>query len=57
MVKLHADGDKVSLLECTPNLLVSERDQAWADEWHRRDLWVERSLAFGMSASSRTRTS
>lgn len=49
MVKLHADGDKVSLLECTPNLLVSERDQAWADEWHRRDLWVERSLAFGMS--------
>lgn len=49
VVKLHADDGQVSLMECTPNLLVPERDQAWADEWHRRDLWVERSLAYGMS--------
>lgn len=49
VVKLHADGGQVSLLECTANLLVPERDQAWADDWHRRDLWVERSLAYGMS--------
>lgn len=49
VVKLHAEDDRVSLLECTPNLIAPERDQAWSEEWHRRDLWVERSLAFGMS--------
>ncbi|MEF7613837.1 helix-turn-helix transcriptional regulator [Aquincola sp. MAHUQ-54] len=49
VVKLHGDSGQVSLLECTSNLVVPERDQAWADEWHRRDLWVERSLAYGMS--------
>jgi len=49
VVKLHADDGRVSLLECTPNLMLPERDQAWAEEWHRRDLWVQRSLAYGMS--------
>ena len=49
VVKLHGDGGQVNLLECTPNLQVAERDQTWADEWHRRDLWVERSVACGMS--------
>lgn len=49
VVKLHRDGGEVSLLECTSNLVVSERHQAWADDWHRRDLWVERSVAYGMS--------
>lgn len=49
VIKLHGDGGEVSLLECTRNLVVSERDQAWADDWHRRDLWVERSVAYGMS--------
>lgn len=49
VVKLHGDGGRVDLLECTSNLVVSERDQAWADDWHRRDLWVERSVAYGMS--------
>lgn len=49
VLKLHGDGGQVSLLECTSNLVVSERDQAWADDWHRRDLWVERSVAYGMS--------
>jgi DNA-binding CsgD family transcriptional regulator len=49
VVKLHAGDRQVSLLECTSNLVVSARDQAWADDWHRRDLWVERSLAYGMS--------
>jgi len=47
VVKLHGEHGQVSLLECTSNLVVSERDQAWADEWHRRDLWVERSVAHG----------
>ncbi len=47
VVKLHGVDGHVSLLECTSNLVVPERDQAWADDWHRRDLWVERSLAHG----------
>ena len=49
VLKLHGQGARVNLLECTGNLIVSEREQAWADDWHRRDLWVERSLAHGMS--------
>lgn len=49
VLKWHGDGGQVRLLECTANLLVPERDQAWADDWHRRDLWVERSLSYGMS--------
>jgi len=49
VLKLHGEGGWVDLLECTDNLIVSGREQAWADEWHRRDLWVERSVAHGMS--------
>lgn len=49
VLKLHGDGARVNLLECTENLMVSERDRAWADDWHRKDLWVERSVAHGMS--------
>lgn len=49
VVKMHGESGEVRLLECTGNLIVSARDQAWADDWHRRDLWVERSLAFGLS--------
>ena len=49
VLKLHGEGARVHLLECTDNLMVSERDQAWADDWHRKDLWVERSVAYGMS--------
>nr|WP_298728520.1 helix-turn-helix transcriptional regulator [uncultured Steroidobacter sp.] len=48
VLKLHGDGAWVNLIECTENLIVSEREQAWAEHWHRRDLWVERSLAHGM---------
>lgn len=48
VLKLHGDGARVNLLECTGNLMVSEREQAWADDWHRKDLWVERSVAYGM---------
>lgn len=49
VVKLHGADAQVSLLECTDNLVVSEPQRAWADDWHRRDLWVERSVAYGMS--------
>jgi DNA-binding CsgD family transcriptional regulator len=48
VVKLHGVDGHVSLLECTSNLVVPERDRAWADDWHRRDLWVERSMAHGV---------
>lgn len=48
VLKLHGDNARVNLLECTENLMVSEREQAWADDWHRKDLWVERSVAYGM---------
>lgn len=43
-----ADGG-VQLLDSTENLNVAEGDLAWADHWHRNDLWVERSVAYGMS--------
>ncbi len=49
VLKLHDGGARVNLLECTGNLVVSEREQAWAEHWHRHDLWVERSVAYGMS--------
>lgn len=49
VLKLHGDNARVNILECTNNLMVSEREQAWADDWHRKDLWVERGVAYGMS--------
>lgn len=49
VLKLHGDNARVNLLECTDNLMVSAREQAWADDWHRNDLWVDRSVAYGMS--------
>lgn len=48
VVKLHGAAGQVSLVECTDNLVVPARDQAWAEDWHRRDLWVARSVAAGM---------
>lgn len=48
VLKLHGEDARVDLLECTGNLMVSEREQAWAADWHRKDLWVERSVAYGM---------
>lgn len=49
VLKLHRSGDSVALLECTDNLIVSENERAWAEDWHRKDLWVQRSVAYGMS--------
>lgn len=42
-------GDDVDLLDTTQNLVVTPGDQSLAEHWHRNDLWVERSIAFGMS--------
>src|ERR1044071_7904654 len=49
VLKTHGANDRVQLLEVTENLGVRPRDQAWADHWHRNDIWVERSVAFGLS--------
>ncbi|MGZ5153393.1 MAG: helix-turn-helix transcriptional regulator [Burkholderiales bacterium] len=49
VLKTHGTGDQVQLVEVTDNLIIEGKDKAWADHWHRNDLWVERSVAFGMS--------
>ncbi|HWH73521.1 MAG TPA: helix-turn-helix transcriptional regulator [Methylibium sp.] len=49
VLKLQGHDGSVRLLACSENLIVPERDRAWAEDWHRKDLWVERSVAFGMS--------
>lgn len=49
VLKLHGDGDSVQLLDATENLVIADRDRAWADHWHSNDLWVERSVAYGVS--------
>lgn len=48
VVKLHGNVN-VELIETTPNLVIAEKDRAWATHWHHNDLWVERSVAVGMS--------
>lgn len=49
VLKLHGDSDSVQLLDATENLVIADRDRAWADHWHCNDLWVERSVAYGVS--------
>ena len=49
VVKLHCPGDRVRLLEMTPNMIVADDRRDWARYWHDRDLWVDRSISFGMS--------
>jgi DNA-binding CsgD family transcriptional regulator len=49
VLKLHGDSGSVQLLDTTENLVIADRDRAWADHWHRNDLWVERSVVYGMS--------
>lgn len=48
-VKLHSTHDCFTLLETTDNLVVTERLQSWSDHWHSHDLWVDRSMAYGLS--------
>jgi len=43
-----ATGGQVDILQVTDNLLVSEANREWAAHWHQNDLWVQRSLAFGV---------
>lgn len=48
VVKFHGGGGDVELLETTDNMVVPEDRQDWAEDWHRRDLWVHRTVANGM---------
>ncbi len=48
IVKFYGVAGDVELLEMTDNLVVAESLRHWAEEWHRRDLWVKRSVAHGM---------
>lgn len=48
VLKLH-NGPSVQLLECTDNMLVPDNQREWAEHWHKHDLWVERTVAFGLS--------
>lgn len=49
VVKIHGPQERVSLLDVTPNLLLSEDQQDWAGYWHERDLWVKRLRHYGMN--------
>src|SRR5687768_2859294 len=49
VLKIHSTDASVQLIEVTGNLKIAPKDEDWADHWHRHDLWVERSVAFGMS--------
>ncbi len=48
VVKLHGLG-RFQLVEATGNLQLNESLQDWADDWHLRDLWVQRSAAAGLN--------
>jgi DNA-binding NarL/FixJ family response regulator len=47
--KTYGADERVQLVDTTPNLLIAPKDRGWADHWHQNDLWVQRSLAVGMS--------
>lgn len=49
VLKLHRADEQVALVEVTPNMIVANDLQSWASHWHTRDLWVERSVSFGLS--------
>jgi DNA-binding CsgD family transcriptional regulator len=49
VLKTQGPGEQVQLVEVTDNLIVAPKDQAWADYWHRNDLWVERTVALGIN--------
>lgn len=46
VIKVHDSTGEVRLVEATANLMAPH---SLANYWHGRDLWVERSIAYGMS--------
>ncbi|MDO9466060.1 MAG: helix-turn-helix transcriptional regulator [Thiobacillus sp.] len=49
VLKVQDSKERVHLVDMTPNLMIDPKHQDWAEHWHRNDLWVEKSVAFGMS--------
>jgi len=49
VLKLQDAQEHVDLVDMTANLMVDAKRRDWADYWHRHDLWVEKSLSFGLS--------
>lgn len=47
VLKTYDASGAVGLLEVTDNFGHAPKDEALADYWHRNDLWVERSAAYG----------
>jgi DNA-binding CsgD family transcriptional regulator/PAS domain-containing protein len=48
VVKFHRPDGAVELMEATDNMRVAGSQQELAEVWHRRDLWVTRSVAHGL---------
>lgn len=48
VVKFHSPDGAVQVHDMTGNLVVPDPLQDWAEDWHRRDLWVARTMAHGM---------
>lgn len=49
VLKVQDTQGRAHLVDMTPNLVIDPKHQDWADHWQRNDLWVEKSLAQGMS--------
>lgn len=49
VLKVQGAGERVDLIDKTANLAIDPKHQDWSEYWHRHDLWVEKSLAVGMS--------
>ncbi|WP_157216350.1 helix-turn-helix transcriptional regulator [Flavisphingomonas formosensis] len=48
VIKFQDAVSTVQLLEHTDNMEVADHLQGWAQDWHLRDLWVHRSVAYGL---------
>jgi len=49
VLKVHGAGGRIDLVETTANMVIAPADQAWANHWHDKDIWVQRSVAHGLS--------
>lgn len=49
VLKVQDAKEHAHLVDMTENLVVSPKQQDWADHWQRNDLWVKKSVAHGMS--------
>lgn len=49
VLKVHDADHGIHMLETTPNMVVAPHLEDWAQHWHQHDLWVQRSVSFGIS--------